>query len=67
MKNNKNKDMTNKLFLALDKLVSDMAVKTTVKNEYPVNGKLFSEANDLLMEFITNLSPKELSDVMREE
>ena len=40
-----------RLFKMLDALMEDMSERITVKNEYPVDGKLFEQANDVLDQY----------------
>lgn len=51
MMKNKKTNMEYRLFKMLDTLMEDMSARITVKNEYPVDGKLFEQAHDLLDEY----------------
>ena len=51
MMKDKKTNMEYKLFKMLDTLIEDMSERITVKNEYPVDGKLFEQANVLLDQY----------------
>lgn len=51
MMKDKKTNMEHKLFKMLDTLIEDMSERITVKNEYPVDGKLFEQANALLDQY----------------
>ena len=51
MMKDKKTNMEYRLFKMLDILMEDMSARITVKNEYPVDGKLFEQANDLLDQY----------------
>ena len=51
MMKDKKTNMEYRLFKMLDTLIEDMSQRITVKNEYPVDGKLFEQANALLDQY----------------
>tara|TARA_R110002020_G_scaffold45211_4_gene129489 strand:+ start:2961 stop:3182 length:222 start_codon:yes stop_codon:yes gene_type:complete len=51
MMKDKKTNMEYRLFKMLDTLIEDMSQRITVKNEYPVDGKLFEQANVLLDQY----------------
>ena len=46
-----NREMEKELFEMLETLVADMAEKTTVRNLYPVDGKLLWKADELCRKY----------------